>query len=76
MKLVIDIPDWYYKDIQEFKHPNFVDKALLDGIPFADTIKGIKESIQSLSTTYYGGGYQGLSHKEVFDAIDKYIGGN
>lgn len=33
MRLVIDIPDWYYAELQEFKHPDFVDKAIMDGIP-------------------------------------------
>ena len=32
MKLIIDIPEWYYHEVQEFKHPNFVDKAIMDGI--------------------------------------------
>ena len=32
MRLVIDIPDWYYSELQEFKHPDFVDKAIRDGV--------------------------------------------
>ena len=32
MKLLIDIPDWYYHEVQEFKHPNFIDKAIRGGI--------------------------------------------
>lgn len=32
MRLVIDIPDWYYDELQEFKHPDFIDKAIRDGV--------------------------------------------
>lgn len=43
MKLIIDIPDWYYKELQEFKHPDFVDKAIIDGIPLTKLTFEIEE---------------------------------
>jgi hypothetical protein len=43
MRLVVDIPDWYYKELQEFKHPTFIDKALIDGIPLTKITSEIEE---------------------------------
>ena len=31
MKIVIELPEWYIKETKEFKHPNFVDKAIAEG---------------------------------------------
>lgn len=72
MKLVIDIPDWYYNELQEFKHPNFVDKAISDGIilpkhhgdlvdrdAINDRFYGIWKELESCSNK--------PSHKELLD---------
>lgn len=31
MKIVIDLPEWYIEETKDFKHPNFVDKAIAEG---------------------------------------------
>jgi len=33
MKLLIDIPEWLYQDIQEYLHPSPLDKVIQNGIP-------------------------------------------
>ena len=33
MKLIIDIPEWLYADMKDYKHPDVLDKAILNGIP-------------------------------------------
>ena len=33
MKLIIDIPEWLYQDIQEYLNPSPLDKAIQNGIP-------------------------------------------
>ena len=33
MKLIIDIPNWLYADMKEYKHPDVLDKAILNGVP-------------------------------------------
>ena len=38
MKIVIDLPEWYIKETQEFKHPNFVDKAIAEGVPLSEVL--------------------------------------
>lgn len=39
MKIIIDLPEWYIKETKEFKHPNFVDKAIAEGRRL-DDLKG------------------------------------
>lgn len=36
MKLIIEIPKWYYEETKEFKHPTLIDKAILNGTPLDD----------------------------------------
>ena len=33
MKLLIDIPEWLYQDIQEYLHPSPLDKVIQQGVP-------------------------------------------
>ena len=33
MKLIIKIPEWYYEETKEFKHPTLIDKAIINGVP-------------------------------------------
>ena len=40
MKLIIDIPEWYYKETKEFVHPSFFDRAVINGIPYKEREKG------------------------------------
>lgn len=32
MKLLIDIPEWLYQDIQEYLHPSPLDKVIQNGV--------------------------------------------
>ena len=43
MRLVVYIPDWYYKELQEYKHPDLIDKALINGIPLTKITSEIEE---------------------------------
>ena len=36
VKLIIEIPEWYYEETKEFKHPTLIDKALINGTPLDD----------------------------------------
>ena len=45
MKIVIDLPEWYIKETKEFKHPNFVDKAIAEGQPLSEAIEGVLDKI-------------------------------
>ena len=45
MKLIIDIPEWYYKEVKEFKHPVLIDKSIMNGVPLDD----VKAEMQKLA---------------------------
>ena len=37
VKLLIDIPEWLYQDIQEYLHPSPLDKVIQQGVPLDAT---------------------------------------
>ncbi len=44
VKLIIEIPEWYYEETKEFKHPTLIDKAIINGTPLDPTGEYIKKS--------------------------------
>lgn len=84
MKLIIDIPDDVYDDIEHGKsdyinyYINSLNWAVRNGIPVADKLRQIREEIKS---TYYsqGDGFDDFPHGYMFakdedmKIIDKYL---
>ena len=33
IKLLIELPKWYYEELKTFIHPTMIDKAIINGIP-------------------------------------------
>ena len=73
MKLIIDIPDWYYKETLEFLHPILVDKAIIKGIPFESFVEGIKSEIHENAEMQSDGEWY-LNEKWIMEIIDKHMG--
>lgn len=44
MKLLIDIPEWLYQDVQEYLHPSPLDKAIMDGVLLDDMKAKIEDN--------------------------------
>ena len=52
IKLLIELPKWYYEELKTFIHPTMIDKAIINGVP-ADQIgkklsEGAKEILENL----------------------------
>ena len=47
MKIVVDLPEWYLKETQEFKHPTFVDKAIMEGQPISEILEKVESDWRS-----------------------------
>lgn len=63
VKLIIEIPEWYYEETKEFKHPTLIDKAIINGTPLDSVIKDIKAEIDRTA----------FSTDAVLKIIDKHI---
>lgn len=44
MKLLIDIPEWLYQDVQEYLHPSSLDKAIMNGVLLDDMKAKIEDN--------------------------------
>ena len=71
MKLLIDIPEWLYQDIQEYLHPSPLDKVIQNGIPLEDIQAEIK-TFTITEKSEYDKGFNDAVLK-CFNALD-YIG--
>ena len=79
MKLIIDIPEWYYNEVKEFKHPVLIDKSIMNGTPFDSVIEDIKADINNIdSMTFIGNGSGCASEMrtECLKIIDKHMRGD
>lgn len=70
MKLIIDIPEWLYQDIQEYLHPSPLDKVIQNGILLDDIKTEIAEEICLTDNPYTKETKYTIEHLKLLEILD------